>query len=151
MKKCAPAKLILIVLFLCTIKAFSQNITISGYIKDDGTKEALIGATIYETKLQKGATANEYGFYSLTLSSVDTLNVVISYIGYMPVVKKIYPRANIRLDILLTSSTVLDEVIITATRNDDNVNKSQVGVIAVPMQKIKNLPACNCPAGFCGS
>ncbi len=126
--------------FLFATQTFGQKITISGYIKDAETKEALIGATIYETKLQKGSTANEYGFYSLTLPSTDTLNIIISYTGYKPEAKKIFSKNNIRLDILLITSNILDEIEVTATRNDDNVNKSQVGVIAVPMREIRNLP-----------
>jgi hypothetical protein len=134
------ALLIVLALLSFSTQAFGQKITISGYIKDADTKEALIGATIYEAKLRKGSTANEYGFYSLTLPATDTLNVIVSYIGYKPEAKKIVSTKNIRLDILLTPSNLLDEVEITATRNDDNVNKSQVGVIAVPMREIMNLP-----------
>ncbi len=127
-------------LLMTSVQAFSQTITISGYIRDADTKEALIGADIYEAGLRKGTTANEYGFYSLTLPEEDTLNVVISYTGYKPAARKITSKANIRLDVLLVSSNVLDEVEVTASRNDDNVNKVQVGVIDVPMREIRNLP-----------
>lgn len=129
---------VLILFPVCT--AFSQNITISGFIKDAGTKEALIGSAIYETNLKKGSTANEYGFYSLTLPAKDTFEIIVSYIGYKPQAKKIFLKENTRLDILLTPSAVLDEVEITATRNDDNVSKTEVGVINVPMREIMNLP-----------
>ncbi len=132
-------KWITTLLFL-PLLSYSQNITISGYIKDSGSKEALIGATIYETVLKKGAAANEYGFYSFTIPAGDTLNVIISYVGYKPQAKKIVLKENTRLDILLDPSNTLNEVEISATRNDDNVNKAQVGVIDVPMREIKNLP-----------
>ena len=77
------------VIFLFPTAVFSQNATISGYIKDADSKEALIGATIYETKLKKGSSANEYGFYSFTVPTSDTLDVIVSYIGYKPQAKKI--------------------------------------------------------------
>ena len=125
---------------LLSIQAFSQKITISGYIRDADTKEALISATIYETKLQRGTTTNEYGFYSLTLPARDTLDVMISYTGYKFVARKISSKQNIRLDILLASSNLLSEVEIIATRNDDNVNRPEMGVIDVSMKDIKNLP-----------
>ncbi len=140
MKNCLSVKLLVLILLLCSIEALSQKVTISGYIKDEETKEALIGATIYEAKLQKGATANEYGFYSLTLPATDTLNVLISYIGYKPETTKVFSTTNIRLDIFLRLSNLLNEVQVIASRNDDNVNKAQVGQIAVPMREIKNLP-----------
>lgn len=131
---------ITLLLLLLSVKAFSQKITISGYIQDGETKEALIGATIYESKLQRGATTNPYGYYSLTLPSTDTLNVIISYVGYRPEAKKIFSKTNIRIDILLLPSTLLNEVEINAARNDDNVNKIQTGVMEVPMREIMNLP-----------
>lgn len=140
MKNCLRVKQVMPILLLFSIQAFSQKVTVSGYIKDADTKEALIGATIYETKLRKGSTANEYGFYSLTLLAADTLNVIASYTGYKPEAKKLVSKTNIRLDIFLTTSNLLDEVEITAARNDDNVNKSQVGIITVPMREIMNLP-----------
>lgn len=139
MKRIRP-EIIVLILFCLSLNAYSQKITISGYIRDTDTKEALIGAAIYETSLQKGSTTNAYGFYSLTLPATDTLNVIISYIGYKPEAKKIFSTMDIRLDIFLSSSNVLDEVEITAARNDDNVNRAQIGVIAVPMREIKNLP-----------
>jgi hypothetical protein len=140
MQKCSRAYMLTFIILVLTAPAYCQNITISGYIMDEGTKESLIGAAIFETKLQKGTTANEYGFYSLTLPASDTLNVLISYTGYRPEAKKIFSKTNIRLDILLVSSNVLNEVEITATRNDDNVNRTQVGVINVPMRELRNLP-----------
>lgn len=125
---------------IATSQLAAQKVTLSGFIKDEDTKEALIGATIYETGLQRGSTTNEYGFFSLTLSSSDTLNLIISYTGYTPQARKVFSKQNIRLDVLLSSSNLLDEIEITATRNDDNVNRAQVGVINVPMREIKNLP-----------
>nr|HPI80852.1 carboxypeptidase-like regulatory domain-containing protein [Cyclobacteriaceae bacterium] len=56
--------------------------TLSGTITDAGTGEALIGAAIYITALQKGAITNTYGFYSITFSSQDSVSVVFSYVGY---------------------------------------------------------------------
>lgn len=140
MKKHVSARWVIPLLVLTSGPVFSQTITISGYIRDAETKEALIGADIYEASLRKGTAANEYGFYSLTLPAEDTLNVVVSYTGYQPAAKKIVSATNIRLDVLLVTSNILNEVEVIASRNDDNVNKTQVGVIDVTMQAVKNLP-----------
>ena len=118
----------------------AQKITISGYIKETGSEEALIGANIYETKFQKGTTSNQYGFYSLTLPASDTFNVTISYVGYKAEMKKVVTTNNLRMNIFLVASNMLSEVEINAARNDDNVNQAQMGVIDVPMRDIRNLP-----------
>ncbi len=64
---------------LVSLNTFSQRVTISGYVQDVNTKEVLIGANIYEARLQKGTATNQYGFYSLTLPASDTLNVIFSF------------------------------------------------------------------------
>ena len=120
--------------------AAAQKVTFSGYIRDRETKEALIGANIYDAKLQKGTTSNQYGFYSITLPVSDTLQIIISYVGYKPEAKKIIARNNLRMDIFLDPSLMLSEVEINAARNDDNVNNPQMGVIDVPMRDIRDLP-----------
>lgn len=80
----------IILLSIFSISGYAQKITISGYVKDSDTKESLIGATVFEAKLKKGSTANEYGFYSLTLPDNDTLNVVFSYTGFFQVSELIF-------------------------------------------------------------
>ena len=121
-------------------RAVAQKVTISGFIMDGETKEALIGANIYEAKLQKGTTSNQYGFYSITLPASDTLTIIISFVGYKPEAKKVVASTNFRIDILLIPSLMLSEVEINGARNDDNVNSAQMGVIDVPMRDIRDLP-----------
>ena len=59
---------------------FSQQHTLSGYVKDALTGEALIGVSIYVEKESKGATTNVYGFYSISLKSGE-YEVKYSYVG----------------------------------------------------------------------
>ena len=62
---------LLILFFGITGSSYSQSkaekYTLSGYIRDAGTGEDLIGSTIKVKQLGTGAAANVYGFYSLTL------------------------------------------------------------------------------------
>ncbi len=118
-----------------------QSITISGYIKDSKTKESLIYANIFVTNNKSGARTNEYGFYSITVPYADTIGLVISYIGYVPQAKKVATKTNLRLDIVLEpSANSLAEVTINGTRNNDNVQRPQMGVIDIPMRAVKELP-----------
>ena len=131
----------LIILLAITAKAEAQNITMSGYIKDARTKESLIGANVFSADSKKGTSTNEYGFYSLTLPKKDTLNLVVSYIGYIMQLKKVTVNENLRLDFFLdVNSAQLEEVVINAERNDNNVNKPQVGVINVPIKAVIMMP-----------
>jgi hypothetical protein len=131
-----------ITFLLITIITFSQNITVSGYIKDAETGEALIGATVYATKTKTGASANTYGFYSFSLPKGDSTGLVISFLGYTAQIKKVMLTQNIELNVkLLSSSSQLNTVTVSAKKSDENIQRAQMGVIDIPIQMIKELPA----------
>ncbi|HEY6063749.1 MAG TPA: TonB-dependent receptor [Chitinophagaceae bacterium] len=126
---------------LCTIFSSAQKITISGYVKDEASKEALIGASVININAKTGTSTNQYGFFSLTVPVTDTIELLISYQGYKIKAKKIISKENIQLDVLLENITGnLGEVVVTAGKNNRNVQKAQTGVIDVPIKAIKNLP-----------
>jgi len=62
---------------------YAQNkFTISGYISEKGSKENLLGVTVYVPKLEVGTTSNNYGFFSITLPQ-DSVEIIFSYVGFM--------------------------------------------------------------------
>jgi hypothetical protein len=128
-------------LFISSGNLFAQKITISGYIKDAISKEALIGASVVNANTQSGTSTNQYGFFSLTVAAVDTVELIISYQGYKIQANKIFAKESIRLNVLLENSTgTLGEVVVVSGKNNRNVQKAQMGVIDVPLRAIKNLP-----------
>lgn len=129
-------------LILLPWAALSQSYTISGTLTDAATGEALIGANVYVTSLQKGVTTNNYGFYSLTLPRMDSLGIAFSYVGYTPQFKKVYLQQNFELNVeLLPGVGVLDEVVVSGARTNENVARPQMGVVDIPTTKIRELPA----------
>jgi hypothetical protein len=133
--------LLFIAAILCSSLLSAQKITVSGYIKDAASKEVLIGASVYNANTKTGTTTNQYGFFSLTVATADTVELLISYSGYSIQAKKIVAKENIQLDVLMeTAAGTLGEVIINSGKNNRNVQKAQMGVIDVPIRAIKNLP-----------
>ncbi|MEO7446177.1 MAG: TonB-dependent receptor [Ferruginibacter sp.] len=125
----------------CYANSTAQKITLSGYVKDGITKEALIGATVINTARKSGTSTNQYGYFSLGIPAGDTVEIIISYQGYELQAKKIISNKNIHLDILLNNkSDVLGEVVVEAGRNNYNVQEARMGVIDVPIKAIKNFP-----------
>lgn len=129
---------------LLFILAFSlcwgqENATISGYINEESSGEPIIGGQVYVPSLQKGASTNEYGFYSLTLPK-GTYQLIYRGAG-LP---------NDTLDINLTNDTIIrtelgnsveiEEVEINAKKGD-NVNSTKIGQIELDIKLIKKLPA----------
>ena len=131
---------------LCYILFFplfvvSQNHTLSGYVKDAKTGEALIGVSIFVEKESKGVSTNVYGYYSISLNA-GQYDVKYSYVGYSSVVKNVQFSEPIRLNIELSESQdVLDEVVVEAKESDENTKGTQMGKIDLSMDKIKTIPA----------
>lgn len=134
-------KSLLLLLVVVGLRASAQKITISGYVKDAASKEALIGASVVNVNTKSGTSTNQYGFFSLTANAADTIELLITYQGYTINAKKIAAKNNIQIDVLMENSTgSLGEVVVSSARNNRNVQKAQMGVIDVPLKAIKNLP-----------
>ncbi len=122
---------------------YAQNnrYTISGYIKEKGSSELLIGVNAYIPTLKAGTSSNTYGFYSISLPA-DTIEVVFSYVGYKPQTHRIYLSKNTELNIELVSENTLREVVVTDERERQQVSRNaQMSTVELPVQQIKDLPA----------
>ena len=120
---------------------YGQQYTLSGYIKDAKTGEALVGASVFIENNAKGTSTNVYGFYSITISSQLTI-VRYSYIGYNQIEKSIDLNKDLRFNIELSEKQdVLDEVIIESKQLDQNTQSTQMGKIELSMDKVKTIPA----------
>ena len=69
-------------LLFCLVYQFgySQKYTISGYVKDAGNGEELIGVTVLVVGTGSGTVTNGYGFYSITLPA-GKQELQFSYVG----------------------------------------------------------------------
>ncbi len=132
---------ILLLMLAWGLDTSAQKITVSGYVQDEKSKEALIGASVVNANNKSGTSTNQYGFFSLTVPAADTIELIISYQGYKIQAKKIIAKGNVQFNVLLENTTgTLGEVVVTAGKNNRNVQKAQMGVIDVPLKAIKNLP-----------
>ncbi|OJV90973.1 MAG: collagen-binding protein [Bacteroidia bacterium 44-10] len=128
---------------MLTIAGYAQanKYTLSGYVKDKNTGEELIGAQIIIKELSgTGASTNAYGFYSITLPEAE-YTAEIKYMGYAIQSVKVNLSQNLRMDFELEDShTELQEVVITATRRDENITSVQMGVDKIDLKEIENIP-----------
>jgi hypothetical protein len=112
------------------------KITISGYLREKGTGELLIGAVISTEPLRAGATTNAYGFYSITLPA-DTYQISYQYTGYKSVSVNLTGLESKQVNIELEPSTNLNEVVISSLADD---NPFKLNNIQVPVHEIKSVP-----------
>ncbi|HEY5825791.1 MAG TPA: TonB-dependent receptor, partial [Cyclobacteriaceae bacterium] len=130
---------------ICSLAALcsfgQEKYTVSGYIKDAGNGEALIGATVFIKEISNGTISNVYGFYSITLP-VGNYNIAYQYVGYTDVNKTIELTKDIRMDHELSSSEKqLEEVIITGDAIDKNVRSVEMSTSELDIKSIEKLPA----------
>ncbi len=122
-------------------KVFTSKPTLSGYIKDASTGEALIGAAVYVKEISAGTTTNAYGFYSITLPA-GNYTLLVSYIGYTPKELPTTLGQNQTLSLeLATDQVQMQEVEIRSTRPDANINEVKMSREILKIDRIKSIPA----------
>ncbi len=114
--------------------------TISGYIKEKGSDETLIGVNIYIPELKIGTVSNTYGFYSITFSSSAPVTVQYSFVGYTTESITVNPGKEQEVNVLLKAGTLLNEVVVSADAVSRQSEKVQMSTISVPVAQIKNVP-----------
>lgn len=133
-------QLLLSFLLLLSAHLGAQNFTISGYVTDAETGEALIGANIFNTYDLSGTTTNVYGFYSLIVKA-DSVNILVSYVGYQNQKISIEKREDFAANIALTESVLLNEVSVVANKENNIVTQTQMSSVTLEMKQITSLPS----------
>lgn len=133
--------LLVFTLLLCLTTVSAQDkYTLSGYVRDGGTGEELIGATVRILDLENtGAATNAYGFFSITLPEGE-YRIAVQFVGFVTVEDTILLTEDKRLDFNLIDNTTLNEVVVEAERQDQNVTDIQMGVDKLDMREINKVP-----------
>ncbi|WP_317130993.1 carboxypeptidase-like regulatory domain-containing protein [Sphingobacterium daejeonense] len=114
-----------------------EKLTLSGYIKDSNSGENLIAAVIRVKDQNLNTYSNNYGFYSLSLPA-GTYEVEISFVGYASKTETVELNADQRRNFEITpNSSVIEEVIVTGKKEDDNVTSPQMGNLKFTMEELK--------------
>ena len=130
-----------ILILLCSTILFAQKYTISGYVKDAKSGEAISGVNVYFVDINKGTATNTYGYYSITVESGEYL-FKIQAVGYRSFQENINLNKSIRKDIELTPIVYTkQEVVVSATRSDDNVRAAAMGTQVVNVEALKKMPS----------
>ncbi|MEZ0484883.1 TonB-dependent receptor [Fibrella aquatica] len=119
----------------------SSTVTISGYVREAGSQEALIGVNVYRTGSTIGTTTNTYGFYSLTLPAQDSLQLTYSIVGYDTRLERVAARTSRKIDVSLTAGKLLDEVVVRSKVDQTVSDSPQMSQIDVLISQIKKIPA----------
>ncbi|GAB4045932.1 TonB-dependent receptor [Spirosoma litoris] len=123
-------------------QTISGKFTVSGYVRETRSQEALIGVNVYLPGTTIGTTTNTYGFYSLTLPAQDSVRLAYSFVGYETVGYSLSLRANQTQNVSLTPGQALSEVEVKAETSGEKVSESaRMSTIDIPVAQIKKIPA----------
>lgn len=122
------------------LKRKPLQFTISGFVRDSASYESLLNASVFDKVSGIGATSNNYGFYSITLPP-GKVRLRCSYVGYEPKEITINLARDTLVDIPLTGIGSLKEVVVEGLNPRSGVMSSRSGVVAMPAQRIKSMPA----------
>ena len=133
---------LLLILFVCsTAFAQSENLTISGFIRDAANGETIIGANIYVDEIGSGTVSNEYGFYSVNLPA-GSYTLVFSYVGFDTQTEQVTLSQDLKLDLEIgVESQELQEIVISSEAANANVSSTEISVNKLDIGTIKKIPS----------
>lgn len=111
---------------------------LTGYVVEE-SGEALIGANVFSKNDNVGATTNEYGYFSLTLSSQNN-TLSVSYIGFDTRDTTLILSKDIGLTIELIKNNLLQEVVVKEKREDEFSNSR----LTLPVETLNQIPTIAC-------
>lgn len=119
---------------------FSQErISLSGYMRDESTGEAL-HASIYVKEIKSGVNTNEYVFFSITLPK-GTYHFDFSYIGYQANHVEIILIKNLQQNQSLSPLNIsLEEITVTGQSKDNMVRQNELGSLRMDVKEMSEIP-----------
>ncbi len=123
---------VLILLFINPF-LYAQNNSISGFITDQETGEALIGANVFIQETGNGMSTDKNGYYVIQNITSGKYNLIVSYIGYNTFKKEINLSQNesIKMNLSLKVEALeINEVEVSAEklRRKNNIQPSRVNL-----------------------
>ena len=128
----------------CRSETQTQEVTISGFVRDKTSAESLVGASVYDVGCRLGIATNAFGFFSLTVpASDDPVRISVSYIGYenrkidFPVLER-----DTMLTLFLQTNASIGEVVVTGNERSlrSPVHSVQMGALEVNQATIRATP-----------
>ncbi len=136
------SKLTLAVIVCTASIAFAQTTNISGLIKESDTDTPLTGVNIVVKDLVIGTISDLDGEFDLKVNQSPPFSIVFSMVGYWTQELVITDANSSGLEIILEEQTTLvQEIVISASRMEENILRSPVTIEKVDLLSIRNSAA----------
>jgi hypothetical protein len=133
--------LILALLFLQQWACSQEKYELYGMVTDSLSGEKMISASIFCKDSRIGIVSNNYGFFSMLLSSAHH-TIIISYVGYKTKELSVSLQTDTEILIqLYPASRQLDEVIVTGEANQNSLKSIGLGIHRLNAKTIISIPS----------
>lgn len=112
--------------------------TITGYCRDQGSRETLIGAHVRDTLLGRATATNDYGYFSLRLPT-GRVPLRASFVGYEPYAATLALANDTLVEVLLRPRRPLDPIEVQGEESDQQ-ERAQTSMTSIPMSQIATYP-----------
>jgi hypothetical protein len=113
--------------------------TLSGFIADGSTGESLVGATVFARNAGAGASANEFGFYSLRLPKGNH-TLEYSYLGFEPQSAEVELKKDEKKDVGLQNLPVKLPSIVVEIPMVEMLERKQAGRLEIKPVQLGEMP-----------
>lgn len=134
------AVILLILMVLSAQFLFGQKHSISGYVTDLNSGEALVGATIWDNTSKTGAMTNTYGLFQLHLPEGQR-QLSIKYVGYNEKEVTIQLKKDTLINIALNTNNLLEEVVISEKRGQEFLLSPSMSMYRLQAAQLKQIPS----------
>jgi hypothetical protein len=131
--------------FMLTAQVSAQEdknrVILKGYVKEAGTNEPLLGASVAVVNIGKGTNADATGAFALNLEK-GTQIITISFIGYRTITDTLNLQRNLTRTYYLQPDAILTETFtITDEVTKENVESTRMSTVELKMEQVKKIPA----------
>jgi len=130
----------LFIIFFSVNVSAQKKSTLSGYITDARSGEALGTSRIFVKELKTGTIVNNYGFYSLTLPQ-GSYQIEFRCDGFSTVVREVSLLQNLVINIELEMAIQETKDVRVTGKRSENVTSAKLGQMELKMDQVKTLPA----------
>lgn len=127
-------------LLLSATVTFAQT-SISGTVKD-ANGESIAGANIVVKGRVVGTISNSEGRFDLRVNDAPPITLIFSFVGYGTKEVVVNEQSTTNLEVVLEEQTILgQEVVVSASRVEENILRSPVTVEKIDILGIQQTPA----------
>lgn len=139
---------LLLSVFICAVQSYPQDIasgTVSGFVYDAESGEALIGANVFLRDTHLGAATNTGGFYSLPKIPRGSYVLVCQFIGYETYTRSVEVKAetDLKITIYLRATTIelrAVQVVADCLRVSERLYNKPISKINLRPRQLERVP-----------